>query len=125
MRAPIIALVVSSSVLVLGGASAGAGSCSQEIVEVTKKLAASDAGSGPTTGSPAPTAGDQAGRHPGTGLISKETQGKATSSTDVQRQSGVKADASQALERARGLDAQGKEGECMNEVMNARQLAGL
>jgi hypothetical protein len=125
MRAPTIALVVSSTVFVLGVGSAGAGPCSQEIADVTKKLAASDAGSGPTTGTPAPSAGDQGGRHPGTGLISKETQGKATSSKDVQRQSGVKADASQALERARGLDAQGKETECMNEVMNAKQLAGL
>jgi hypothetical protein len=29
------------------------------------------------------------------------------------------------LERARALDAQGKEAECMNEVRNAKQLAGL
>lgn len=124
MRAPTIALVVST-MCVLGVGSASAGPCSQEIADVTKKLAASDAGSGPTTGAPGPSAGDQAGRHPGTGLISKETQGKATSSEDAQRQSGVKADASQALERARGLEAQGKEAECMNEVMNAKQLAGL
>ena len=125
MRASTIALVLTSTAFVLGMGSARAGPCSQEIVDVTKKLAAKDAGTGPTTGTPAPTTADQPARHPGTGLISKETQGKATSPADVQRQSGVKADASQALERARGLDAQGKEAECMNEVMNARQLAGL
>jgi hypothetical protein len=125
MRAPMIALLVTFTASALSVGSAGAGPCSQEIADVTKRLAASDAGTGPSTGTPAPTAGDQPGRHPGTGLISKETQGKATSPADVQRQSGVKADASQALERARGLEAQGKEAECMREVMNAKQLAGL
>jgi len=122
MRFP---LFIACAALLLSVGKAGAAPCSQEIADVTKKLAASDAGAGPTTGTPGPIAGDQAGRHPGTGLISKETQGKATSPADVQRQSGVKADAGQALERARGLDAQGKEAECMDEVKNAKQLAGL
>src|SRR5262245_34882741 len=125
MRAPTIALGVTSTVLVFGVGSAGAEPCSQEIVDVTRKLAAGAASSGPTTGRPAPIAGDQAGRQSGTGLSSKQTPGKATSSADVQRQLGVKADASQALERALGLNAQGKEAECMDEVKNARQLAGL
>jgi len=84
-------------------------------MDVTKKLAATDAGSGPTTGKPGPMAGDQKGQHPGTSVISKETEGKATSPQDVQRQSGVKTEASHALERARALDTQGKEAECMNE----------
>ena len=120
-----LALFIACTALLLSVGRAGAGPCSQEIADVTKKLAATDAGVGPTTGTPGPIAGDQAGRHPGTGLISKETQGKATSPADVQRQSGVRADASHALERARGLDAQGKEAECIDEVKNARQLAGL
>ena len=125
MKAASKTLFAIGTAWLLGTASAGAGPCSQEIMDVTKKLAASDAGSGPTTGNPGATAGDQKGQHPGTSLMSKETQGKAISPKDVQRQSGVKSDASQALERARGFDAQGKETECMNEVMNARQLAGL
>jgi hypothetical protein len=125
MKAASKTLFACSTAWLLGIASAGAGPCSQEIMDVTKKLAASDAGSGPTTGNPGATAGDQKGQHPGTSLMSKETQGKATSPKDVQRQSGMKSDASQALERARGFDAQGKETDCMNEVMNAKQLAGL
>jgi hypothetical protein len=70
-------------------------------------------------------AGDQKGQHPGTSVVSKETEGKATSAQDEQRQSGVNTEASQALERARALDANGKEAECMNEVRNAKRLAGL
>ena len=124
MRASNIVLM-TCAFWALGTANAGGGPCNQEIMDVTKKLAATDAGSGPTTGNPGPMAGDQKGQHPGTSVISKETAGKATSAQDVQRQSGVKADASRALERARALDAQGKEAECMNEVRNAKQLAGL
>jgi hypothetical protein len=124
MRASNIVLATCAS-LALGSATAGAGPCNQEILDVTKKLAATDAGSGPTTGKPGPMAGDQKGQHPGTSVISKETEGKATSPQDVQRQSGVKTEASHALERARALDTQGKEAECMNEVRNAKQLAGL
>ena len=112
------------TVLALGTIGAGAGPCSQEIADVTKQLAASDAGSGPTTGVPAPTAGDQKGQHPPTTRMGKETEGKATSPQDVQKQAGLKVEASQALERARGLDAQGKEAECMEAVKNAKQLAG-
>jgi|SRR5690348_14456482 hypothetical protein len=113
------------AILALATVSASAGPCKQEIAEVSKKLAATDAGSGPTTGHPAPTAGDQKGQHPGTSLMSKETEGKATSGQDVQRQSGVKVEASNALDRARALDAQGNEAECMNEVKKAKQVAGL
>ena len=69
--------VVTFTMLVLGTASVAAGPCSQEIADVSKKLAASDAGSGPTIGSPAPIAADQKGQHPGTSLMSKETEGKA------------------------------------------------
>ena len=124
MRASNIVLITCAT-LALGTASAGAGPCKQEIMDVTKKLATTDAGSGPSTGNPEPMAGDQKGQHPGTSVISKETQGKATSPQDVQRQSGVKMEATHALERARALDAQGKETECMNEVRNAKRLAGL
>ena len=122
MRA--MTVVTACAMLVLGTASVAAGPCSQEVADVSKKLAASDAGSGPTIGSPAPIAGDQKGQHPGTSLMSKETEGKAISPQDVQRQSGVKSEASQALERARALDAQGSEAECMSAVKRAKELAG-
>lgn len=113
------------TIVFLGTASAGAGPCKQEIMEVSKRLAATDAGSGPTTGKPAPMAGDQKGQHPGTTLMSKETEGKATSGQDVRQQSGVKVEASNALDRARAFDARGKEAECMEEVRKAKQVAGL
>jgi len=112
--------MVACTVLVLGTAHSSAGPCSQQIADVSKQLAASDAGSGPTTGSPAPIAGDQKGQHPGTSLMSKETEGKAISPQDVQRQTGVKSEASQALEHARALDAQGNEAECMSAVKRAK-----
>jgi hypothetical protein len=99
MRARETALITCITMQLLGIASAAAEPCSQEIMDVTKKLAVSDQ--------------------------TAEMLGKGTSSPDAQRQLGVISDASQALERARGLDAQGKEAECMTEVMNARQLAGL
>jgi hypothetical protein len=118
-------IMVACTVLVLGTAHSSAGPCSQQIADVSKQLAASDAGSGPTTGSPAPIAGDQKGQHPGTSLMSKETEGKAISPQDVQRQTGVKSEASQALEHARALDAQGNEAECMSAVKRAKELAGL
>jgi hypothetical protein len=99
MRARETALITCITVQLLQIASAAAEPCSQEIMDVTKKLAVSE----PKT----------------------EMLGKGTSSQDGRWQLEVISDASQALERARGLDAQGKEAECMTEVMNARQLAGL
>jgi hypothetical protein len=59
-------LIATPIVIALGSASASAGPCAQQIEEVTKQLAASDAGTGPTAGSPAPTAGEQKGQHPPT-----------------------------------------------------------
>jgi hypothetical protein len=118
-------LAACAAVLALGAANAGADTCSREIADLTKALAAKDAGSGPTTASPAPMAGDQKGQHPGTSLMSKEAEGTATSAEDVQRQSGLLADASRELDHARSLDAQGNEAACMNAVKAAKQRAGL
>jgi hypothetical protein len=117
--------LIGTGVLVLQIANAGAEPCSQEIMDVTKKLAASDAALGSTADKPTATLGAQKRQHPRRSLLHEETAGEATSARDGQHQSGVLFDASQALERARGLDAQGKEEECMTEVMNARQLTGL
>jgi hypothetical protein len=123
MRAPSIVLVICGPLFVIGVVHAEDAPCNQEIMDLTKKLAASDAGSGSTTlNSPvvAPTH-----RYPGTARIGEDAQDKASSGQDVERRFRAKSDASQALEHAHSLDVQGKEAECMNEVMNAKQLAGL
>jgi hypothetical protein len=56
--------------------------------------------------------------------MDKETQGKAISPEDVQRQSGIRTGASSALALARKLDAKGRS-ECMDAVNLAKQLARL
>jgi hypothetical protein len=104
MRAPSIVLVICGPLFVIGVVHAEDAPCNQEIMDLTKKLAASDAGSGSTT------------------LNSPVV---APTHRDVERRFRAKSDASQALEQAHSLDVQGKEAECMNEVMNAKQLAGL
>jgi hypothetical protein len=113
------------ALLALGSAGAIAGACTGEIEHVTKQLAATDAGSGPTKGTSGPTAGDQKGQHPGTSLMSKETEGKAISPGDVRSQSGIKAEASKTLARARELDAKGDEAACRDAVKTAKTQAGL
>jgi hypothetical protein len=73
--------------------------------------------------------------------MNQETQGKATSPEDVRRQTegqptvaqqgttGVAAgvhkidELREALHRARALDAEGKESECMKTVRHAKELA--
>jgi hypothetical protein len=57
--------------------------------------------------------------------IGKDAHDKAVLAQDVERRLRVTSDASLALEHAHNLDVQGKQAECMNEVMNAKQLAGL
>jgi hypothetical protein len=124
MRGPCIALT-AVAVSVLAIAQARAAPCNQDIMDVTQKLITNDAGSGPTTGNPAATAGSQKGQLPAAFLLNKEMANKGAPFEDARLRSGVQLDASQALERARGLDAQGKELECLAEVMNAKQLSGL
>lgn len=113
------------SVLALGASAAAAATCTQQIKDVERQLAASDAGAGPTKGTPAPTAGDKKGQHPGTSLMSKRTKNRAISPEDVLRQGGVKADASRALQHARKMNAEGNEAACIDAVKSARQRAGL
>jgi hypothetical protein len=123
MPAPSIVLVICATFLVVGVAQAEPGPCNQEIMDVTKKLAASETGSGSTTlNSPVVAPTD---RHPGSVRIGEDAQDKATSAQEIERRFRAKSDASQALEYAHSLDVQGKEAECMIEVMNAKQLAGL
>lgn len=135
-------VLASVALFVLSIGAAAAGPCSTEIDGVAKTMAAKDAGSGPTSGasggSSAPAS--RPDQHPPTSVMSQESQGKATSPEDVRRQTagqptvtqqgttgtaapGSVLDANAALERARMLDRQGKEAECMDAVGQAKQLA--
>jgi hypothetical protein len=122
MRRSTELMAISATVLALTSVSASAGPCTQQITAVSRQMAASDAGAGPTGAKPAPTAGDQRGQHPATSLMSKETEGKATSPEDVQRQTRIKGEASNALALARKLDAEGRH-ECLDAVNIADQLS--
>jgi hypothetical protein len=135
-------LILASMALFAFAASANAGPCTTEIDNVAKTLAAKDAGSGPT-GSAAggmQSAATSGSQHPPTSIMKQQTEGKATSPEDVRRQtagqptaaqqggtatkSETPMQASSALDRARMLDQQGKEAECMAAVREAKQLAG-
>jgi hypothetical protein len=117
-------LMASAAVVALGSANASAGPCAQQITEVSKQLAASDAGMGPTKGTPAPTAGDQKGQHPPTAIMGQQTEGRAISPRDTQRQSGIRSGASSALALARKLDDQGRP-ECKDAADLANELSRL
>jgi hypothetical protein len=54
--------------------------------------------------------------------MSKETEGKATSPEDVQRQTRIKGEASNVLALARKLDSEGRP-ECMDAVRIAERLS--
>jgi hypothetical protein len=137
-------ILATIALFALGVASANAGPCATEIDNLTKALAAKDAGSGPTAGASGGThtTTTAPGQHPPTSVMRQETEGKAASPEDVRRQTtgqapaaqqgaagttattGAPMPASSALERARTLDQQGKEAECMAAVREAKQLAG-
>ena len=129
----------------LGVSSATSGPCGNEIDSLSKILAAKDAGSGPTAGGAAsgtPSAASSSAQHPPTSIMRQQTEGRATSPEDVRRQTegqppaaqqgtsgaAARADspsqASSALDRARVLDRQGKEAECMEAVREAKQFVG-
>jgi hypothetical protein len=136
-------ILASMALFVSGASSAISGPCTTEIDGLTKTLAAKDAGSGPTSGAAGRTqepAGSSA-QHPPTAVMRQETQGKATSPEDVRRQNqgqptvaqqtpgtAVGTDkmdeAAKALARARALDAQGKEAECIDAVRQGKELTG-
>ena len=136
-------ILATMALFALGMAPAHAGPCGMEIDNLTKALAATDAGSGPTAGAAGGTrpAASPSSQHPPTSVMRQETEGKATSPEDVRRQTtgqppaaqqgttgssataGAPEQASGALERARMLDGQGKEAECMEAVREAKRLA--
>jgi hypothetical protein len=122
MNRSINLMAVSAAMLGLGSPSASAGPCTQQIATLSKQMAASDAGSGTTGAPPGPTAGDPKGQHPPTSVMGRETEGKAASPEDVQRQTRIKGEASDALALARKLDAQGR-AECRDAVGIAERLA--
>ena len=137
-------ILAGIALFALGTGSAMSGPCTVEIDGLAKTLAAKDAGTGPTAGASGGTqsAGRPADQHPPTARMGQETHGKAASPEDVRRQTagqptaaeqgttgaaarpGDRIDASSALSRARALDQQGKEAECMDAVREAKQLAG-
>jgi hypothetical protein len=135
-------ILAGMALFVWSAGPASAGPCTSEIDGVAKSLAAKDAGSGPTSGArgraQAPAGASQ--EHPPTAAMSQETQGKATSPEDVRRQTAGQPTAAQqgitgavatdkaeeankALQRARALDAEGKQAECMDAVRQAQDLA--
>jgi hypothetical protein len=81
-------ILASVALFTLGVSAAMAGPCTTEIDGLTKTLAAKDAGAGPTPGASGqtPSAANPSNQHPPTAAMSQATQGQATSSEDVRRQ---------------------------------------
>jgi hypothetical protein len=181
-------ILASAALLALGVSSATAGPCTTEIDNLTKLLAAKDAGAGPSPGASATvgSTGATSNEHPATAAMSEAAKGTATSAEDARRQSagqptagqqstggtqaqhpptatmsqavqgqaapvttgehpptaamseatrtqaapsasassGKPSEATADLTRARMLDQQGKESECMEAVRQAKQQAG-
>jgi hypothetical protein len=138
-------VVVAGALLAVPMSSAAAGPCTAEIENVTKMMAARDAGTGPTTGAGGAAAqqpADRPAQHPPTEIIGRETQGKAASPQDVQSQTrggptaaeqaqGARrpaaeamASAQAALEEARNHDRAGNEGQCMDAIGRAKRSLG-
>jgi hypothetical protein len=140
-------IIGTSVLLLLSVAPAHAGPCTDAINNLSKVMASRDAGSGPTVGAASSqsstTAQSQGGstqQHPPTATMSKETEGRAASPQDVQRQTAgqptaaeqsqratsgtTQQSAAETLDRARMLDRQGNEAGCMAAVQQAKQLSG-
>lgn len=104
--------------------------------------AMNEAASGERSAQPDKETQKTPGQHPPTAAMSRATQGAAASSEDVRRQTEGKPTAAQQaegmrpadergrtaafseLDRARVLDRDGKEAECMDAVRSAKQHAG-
>jgi hypothetical protein len=146
MKLTLIALGASAGCMLLAG-SALAGPCAAQIDTLSKQLAATDAGMGPTGGAGdtmdqtaanpvSPSGSVQTPTTPATGAMNDASQNKATSAQDVQNQNtgqgtmadqaagtanpaGGKSEAAAALARAQQLDDAGDAG-CMTEVNKAQ-----
>jgi hypothetical protein len=75
---PWTALLASAALLALPAAPAGAGQCANEIENMSKLMAAHDAGTGPTPGAPG-TASTTQGQHPPTAAMSHADSSTAAS----------------------------------------------
>lgn len=149
MKITLIALGAGAGCLLMTGA-AMAGTCTSQIDRLSKQLASTDAGMGPTGNSGAgtmeqgaanpvsPSAQPQTPTTPATGTMNEASQNKATSAQDVQNQNtgqgtmaeqgsnatpstGGAATATASLERAKQLDQAGDEAACMDEVAKAQK----
>ncbi len=147
MKITLIALGAGAGCLLMAS-SAIAGNCTTQIDALSKQLASTDAGMGPTgnsgagtmqqsTANPASPSG-QPQTTPATGTMNEASQNKATSPQDVQNQNtgqGTMADqannaatmaggdtsAAASLERAKMFDQAGDEAACMDEVTKAQK----
>jgi hypothetical protein len=148
MKITLIALGASAGCLLLAG-SAMAGPCTAQIDALTKQMASTDAGMGPTGGASSvgtgtmeqssanpvsPSAAAQVPTTPATGTMNEASQNKATSAQDVQSQNigqgtaadqasnaaGGNASASEALAQAKMFDQAGDEAACMGAVNKAQ-----
>jgi len=144
MKLTLIALGAGAGCLLMASAAV-AGPCSAEIDQLSKQLATTDAGMGPTgtngaaagtmTANPvSPSGTPQAPTTPATGAMNDASRNKATSPQDVQSQNsgqGTAADqaattaggnqtVSDSLARARTLAQSGDEAACLDEVNRAR-----
>jgi hypothetical protein len=145
-----IALGTGAACLLMAG-SAMAGACTSQIDTLTKQLASTDAGMGPTgksgvgsgtldqsTANPVSPSGQaQTPTTPATGTMNQASQNKATSPQDVQNQNtgqqtmadqannatpaGGSPSAAESLERAKKFDQAGDETACMDEVTKAQK----
>jgi hypothetical protein len=95
-------LILGCALLVPSVGCAQAGPCTNEIDSLTKTLAARDAGAGPTSG----------------------TAGIASQAPNVPIGQTGTMDGSAALARAKDMDQQGKESECMDALREAKSLSG-
>jgi hypothetical protein len=141
MKLTLIALGAGAGCLLLAG-SAIAGPCSAEIDQLTKQLAATDAGMGPTGSADgtiaanpvSPSGTPQVPTTPATGAMNDASQNKATSPQDVQSQNTGQGTAAEqaatraggnqtvadSLSRARTFEQAGDEAACLDEVNKAR-----
>jgi hypothetical protein len=146
MKLTLIALGATAGCLLMAG-TALAGPCSAQIDQLTKQMAATDAGMGPTGGVTGADTTEQMGANPvspsgepqvpttpATGAMNDASQNKATSPQDVQNQNtgkGTMADqaattaggnqtVSDSLARAKKFEQAGDEAACMDEVNKAQ-----
>ena len=146
MKLTLIALGAGAGCLLMAG-SAMAGPCSAQIDMLSKQMASTDAGMGPTGGPSttmdqsaanpvSPSGTPQTPTTPATGTMNEASQNKATSAQDVQNQNtgqgtmadqadgtaspaGGNSEAAAALARAEQLDSAGDAG-CLTEVNKAQ-----